>query len=63
MKKVTEKNLRKFIQMKEEYLKTRDQDLLREINDFTENVINLDKKYYSKLSSYNFSSEELEFLM
>lgn len=63
MKKVTENNLRKFIEMKKRYLKTKDKNLLQEINDFTENVINQDKKYYSKLSSYNFSSEELEFLM
>lgn len=62
-RKVTEKSLRELVEKKKEYLKTGDKKLLEEINDFIENVINVDGRYFSKLSSYNFSSEDLKFLM
>ena len=63
MKTVTRKNLEKLIEMKKMYLEKKDEKLLKEINDFIENVINKDPNYFSKLSSYNFSKEELEYLM
>ena len=63
MKRVTRKNLEKLIEMKKMYLENKDEKLLKEINDFIENVINKDSHYFSKLSSYNFSKEELEYLM
>jgi len=63
MKTVTEKNLRNFIEMKKAYLENKDPKLLKMINNYTENVINQDPKYFSKLSSYNFTNEELEYLM
>lgn len=37
--------------------------LLDVINNFIENVINKDKRYYSKLSTYNFDNETLKYLM
>ena len=63
MKTVTRKNLEKLIEMKKMYLEKKDEKLLKEINSFIENVINKDPHYFSKLSSYDFSKEELEYLM
>ena len=65
MKRVTRKNLLKLIEMMKEYEEQREKDrqLLQEINEFIENVINKDKKYFSKLSKYNFTNEQLEYLI
>ena len=63
MKRVTRNNLLKFVEMRKEYEKSNDIKLLDIIYDFIENVINKDKRYYSKLSSYNFDSEILKYLM
>ena len=63
MKRVTKKNLLKFVEMRKEYEKSNDIKLLDIIYDFVENVINKDRRYYSKLSSYNFDSETLKYLM
>ena len=65
MKRVTRNNLLKLIEMKKEYeeQKEKDKQLLQQINEFVENVINKDKKYFSKLSKYNFTNEQLEYLL
>lgn len=63
MKRVTRNNLLKFVEMRKEYEKNNDIVLLDIIYDFIENVINKDRRYYSKLSSYNFDSETLKYLM
>ena len=65
MKRVTQKNLLKLIEMMKEYeeQKEKDKQLLRRINEFIENVINKDKSYYSKLSKYNLTNEQLEYLL
>lgn len=63
MKRVTRNNLIKFVELRKEYEKSNDIKLLDIIYDFIENVINKDRRYYSKLSSYNFDSETLKYLM
>ena len=63
MKRVTRNNLLKFVEMRKEYEKSNDIALLDLIYDFIENVINKDKRYYSKLSTYNFDNETLKYLM
>lgn len=63
MKRVTRNNLLKFVELRKEYEKSNDIKLLDIIYDFIENVINKDKRYYSKLSTYNFDSETLKYLM
>lgn len=63
MKKVTRNNLIRLVEMKKEYLKTNNQELLKEINSYIDEVINKDNHYYRKLSSYIFSSEMLNYLM
>lgn len=63
MKRVTKNNLLKFVEMRKEYEKSNDIKLLDIIYDFVENVINKDRRYYSKLSNYNFDSETLKYLM
>ena len=65
MKRVTRKNLLKLIDMMKEYeeQKEKDKQLLRQINEFIDNVINKDKSYYSKLSEYNLTNEQLRYLL
>lgn len=65
MKRVTKNNLLKLVEMKKKYIEDdgQDKELLKEINNFIDNVINKDKSYYSKLKSYNFDNETLEYLM
>lgn len=63
MKQVTRNNLIELVEMMKECQKTKNQKLKNMINDFIENVINKDKKYYSKLKSYNFDNEILKYLM
>ncbi len=65
MKRVTRKNLLKLIDMMKEYeeQKEKDKQLLRQINEFIDNVINKDKSYYSKLNKYNFTDEQLKYLL
>ena len=59
MKSVTKQNMLKYLEMRKEYKKTRNPELLKEINNFIDNVINKDKHYYSKLKSYNFTREQI----
>lgn len=63
MKKVTKNNLLKLVDIMKEYQKTKNEDLKITINDFIDNAINKDKRYYSKLKSYNFENEILKYLM
>ncbi len=63
MKQITRNNLIKLVEMMKEYQKTENQKLKNMINDFINNVINKDRKYYSKLKNYNFDNETLKYLM
>lgn len=63
MKTVTKKNLLKLVEMKKEYEKTKNKKILNEINFYIENVINKDKKYYIKLTKYNFCNDILQYLL
>ena len=67
MKKVTRNNLLKLVEMKKQYQEQeeeeKDENLLEQINLFVNEVINKDKSYYKKLYSYNFTEDELQFLM
>ena len=64
MKRVTRNNLLKLIEMMKEYeeQKEKDKQLLQQINEFIE-VINKDKSYYSKLSKYNLTNDQLKYLL
>lgn len=62
MKRVTKNKLLKYIELKKEYMANKDAEVLVAINNFTE-VINKDNKYYSKLTSYEFESKQLEYLL
>ena len=63
MKRVTKNNLIRLVELKKQYEKNKDAKILKEINDFIDNNINKDKKYYSKLSCYKFDKEILKYLM
>lgn len=63
MKKVTKNNLLKLVDIMKEYQETENENLKITINDFIENVINKDRRYYQKLRSYNFKNDILEYLM
>ena len=63
MKRVTKNNLLKLVDMMKQYQETKNEKLKIIINDFINNVINKDKRYYSKLKNYNFDNEILKFLM
>lgn len=65
MKRVTKNNLLKLVNMKKQYIQGGEQnkELLKEINDFIDNVINKDKNYYKKLLSYNLNNDDLNWLI
>lgn len=65
MKRVTKNNLLKFVEMVKTYQEQEEKDtnLLDQINQFIDEVINKDKHYFKKLYSYNFTEEELQFLL
>ena len=63
MNKVTKNNILKYIKMKKEYEEKPTQELLEKINDFTDNVINKDKRYYRKLYSYNLFNDDLKYCL
>ena len=62
-KRVTKNSLLLMIELKKEYLETKDQSLLADINYFIDNVINKDSRYYHKLLEYDFTNEQLEYLL
>ena len=70
MTKVTKENMETYIKLRKRYTELRDKNEVKETNkemslifDICENfivgVINNDKEYYGKLSSYHFSNEDL----
>lgn len=63
MKTVTKNNLLKLIDKMKQYETSKDTKLKNEINNYIENVINKDRHYYKKLSSYNFNNEILKYLL
>ena len=65
MKRVTRNNLLKLIDMMKDYeeQEEKDKQLLQRINEFINNGINKDRKYYSKLNKYNFTNEQLKYLL
>ncbi len=63
MKRVTKNNLIRLVRMKKQYEKTGDEELKRKINEYVENVINKDKRYYSKLSKYKLDYEMIKYLI
>ena len=56
MKRVTKSNLLKLIELKKA-------GKTIEANNFILNVINRDRHYFKKLSSYDFNNEQLKYLM
>lgn len=74
MTKVTKENMETYIKLRKRYTKLRDKNEVKEENkemalifdiceSFIVNVINQDKEYYSKLSSYQFSNEDLMYCL
>lgn len=63
MRKITKDNLLKLVELKIKYIQTKDDDVLKVINEYITNVINKDKHYYSKLKSYDFSDDILKYLL
>lgn len=65
MKRVTKNNLLKLVDMKKQYIEEgkQNKELLKEINNYIDNVINKDNSYYKKLKSYNFNNDVLSWLM
>lgn len=65
MKRVTRNNLLLFIEWKKEYINNEKKDttLLTKINNYIVNVINKDDKYYRKLYDFDFTNNELKYLM
>ncbi len=63
MKRVTRNNLIRLVEMKRKYEETEDEQLVTKINEYIENIINKDKRYYHKLLSYQFDNETIKYLM
>lgn len=64
MKRVTRNNLLKLVDLEKKYLEDEsNKEILKTINEFINNVINKDKRYYSKLQSYNFDEETIRYLL
>lgn len=60
--KVNYNNIKLFIELKKQYYSNYNNELKKEINRFIDDVINKDKRFYSKLSSYNLSNNELNYI-
>ena len=63
MKRVTKNNLLILLNWIQAYEKNEDAELLKAINNFINNVINNDDRYYSKLDSYDFNNDQLKYLI
>ena len=63
MKRVTKNNLLILISWIKEYEKNESEQLKKDINNFIDNVINKDKRYYNKLMDYNFNNDQLKYLI
>lgn len=62
MKRITKNNILKLIDLKLQYKEKPEESLLQEINIFIDEVINKDKRFYSKIQKFNLSEEQLEIL-
>lgn len=62
MKRITKNNILKLIDLKLQYKEQPEESLLQEINIFIDEVINKDKRFYSKIQKFNLSEEQLEIL-
>jgi len=60
MKSLTKQSMLKYLEMRKEYKKTRNPELLKEINNFAYNVLSKDEDYYSKVKSYNFTQKQID---
>lgn len=63
MKRVTKNNLLILISWIERYNETNNIELKKDINNFIDNVINNDDRYFSKLLEYNFNNDQLKYLI
>ena len=63
MKRVTRNNLLILLDWIQEYEKNESEQLKNNINDFIDNVINNDDRYFSKLLDYNFTNDQLKYLI
>ena len=63
MMRVTKNNLLILISWMLEYEKNESEQLKNNINNFIDNVINKDKRYYNKLLDYNFNNDQLKYLI
>ena len=63
MKRVTRNNLLILLEWIKEYEKNESEQLKKDINNFIDNVINNDKRYYNKLIDYNFNNDQLKYLI
>ena len=63
MKRVTRNNLLILLEWFKEYEKNENEQLKNNINNFIDNVINNDKRYYNKLIDYNFNNDQLKYLI
>ena len=63
MKRVTKNNLLILISWIKQYNEQENEQLKKDINNFIDNVINKDKRYYNKLMDYNFNNDQLKYLI
>ena len=63
MQRVTKNNLLILISWIKEYNEQENDQLKKDINNFIDNVINNDKRYYNKLLSYDFNNDQLKYLI
>ena len=63
MKRVTRNNLLILLEWIKEYEKNESEQLKKDINNFIDNVINNDKRYFHKLLDYNFNNDQLKYLI
>ena len=63
MKRVTKNNLLILLSWMKDYEKSESDQLKKDINNFIDNVINNDDRYFSKLLEYNFNNDQLKYLI
>lgn len=68
MTKVTKESMREYVRLRKLYSQMVDnhhpnKELFDLIENFIVNVINKDKEYFTKLSSYNFNNDDLKYCM
>lgn len=60
---VTKNGVLKFLKWCKQYEVKPTKNLKTKINNYIKNVINKDKRYYSKISSYNLNVDDLKYLL